>query len=214
MVPHSSDIQKLWFHIAWSQHCYWTPPLPLQLQADQSHHSRPLLCRLVSRPLPTALPFHSHCAAEIKVDYLCSPTALFSWNSFHTVVSHLLVSYTHLLLSYRSQYLLVFGIGILHFLVFHSSVLAPSQYSHSSVLGSLSSLWTALYKSVLVSTTLSFIFLHPPYPHKYHCYSYTSNSFFPCGIQLHTAIQCDPLTVHSSAHWSLTRLKQGHLIST
>jgi hypothetical protein len=130
--------------------------------------------------------WHQHypCAAEIKVEYLCYPTVLLSSKNFHTVVSHLLVKYTDLLLSYRSCSLSMFGIG-----------LCTSQYLHFWVLVSFSSLQTPLYKSTSVSTSLGFIFPHPPYPHQYHRYSYTPNylfilthSYIPCGTRLLTAI--------------------------
>jgi hypothetical protein len=144
--------------------------------------------------------FHPHqnypCAAEIIVNYLCSPTALSSWNNFHTCLSHLLATYTDLLLSYKSWYLVAFGIGIPTISVSHSSVLAlHSSVSvslvlrcwHYSALVSLASLRTHFLESTQVSIGISFISLHSLYPHQYHCYSYTPTNLF---ISTHTYIPC------------------------
>jgi hypothetical protein len=143
--------------------------------------------------------FHQHwhypCAAEIEVDYLCSLTALSSWNSFHTAFSYLLATSTDLLLSYRFRYSSSIGYWYLPHLVVtlisvgvsHSLVSAVFSVGLPRILHS--------YKSTPVSTTVSFISLHSCYPHQYHCYSYTSNylvisthSFIPCGTRLPSAI--------------------------
>jgi hypothetical protein len=129
------------------------------------------------------------CAAEIIVDYLCSPTALLSWNSFPTHLSHLLATYTDLLLSCMSQYLVAFGISILAISVSHASVSASLilQCQHYLASVSLASLRTHFFESTQVSIIISFIILHSLYPHQYHHYSYTPTDLF---ISTHTFIPC------------------------
>jgi hypothetical protein len=65
----------------------------------------------------------SLCSRDIS-RLLVSPAVLWSWNCFRTRLSHLLATYTGLLLSYRHPYLVAFGIGIPTLSVLHSSVSA------------------------------------------------------------------------------------------
>jgi hypothetical protein len=152
------------------------------------HHSHPQKLSPITRIVHQSLAEVPHscfstyrrCSLALVLS-LCSrdyskSLVLSSWNSFCTYLSHLLATYTELLLSYRSWYLVAFSIGI-----------PAISVSYLSVLVSFASLRTHFFESAQVSITIGFISLHSLYPHQYHHYSYTPTNLF---ILTHTFIPC------------------------